>query len=319
MSGALGCARGVRAAAESLEPAGDAETTAGAAGAAGSGGASLGGTGGAPGTSVSKGVGASATTGSGGAGGDACMPGAACTPAEACKLGEIVCEPTESAGCVPTGDLPAGTACAAGACDGAGRCLSFAGAFELSDPTCAPCANPNPFTAACSCPTGFVSDGLRVLNDCAGIHGAFAHVCRAPILGAAAEYAGIYQIDDAVACGQGCRAPNPATGTCACPLDATAVAMRAVSDTPCKSLIGTTIVFCWRPSAAPKSFGGAYQLDDAVPGAAGCRAPNPATGGCSCPSAHAPHPLRAIVDLATGLAGSTLVACAPSAPPPSVP
>jgi hypothetical protein len=114
-----------------------------------------------------------------------------------------------------------------------------------------------------------------------------------------------------VACNQGCRSPNPYTGVCGCPGGSTPIVMRALVDTPCATLIGSTIVMCAQLGAPVTAFGGAFQLDDAVPGGVGCRAANPRTGGCSCPGGTAPRGLRAEVDSVAGFIGSTIYVCTP--------
>ena len=65
-------------------------------------------------------------------------------------------------------------------------------------------------------------------------------------------------------------------------------------------------------------FGGLYQQDDDAPGGQGCRAPNAATGTCSCPPGTSLlTSWRVLVDTVTGsYIGSHIGVCGAAAPPP---
>jgi hypothetical protein len=201
-----------------------------------------------------------------------------------------------------------GRGCPSGLCRDA-ACVTFGGAFERADPGCAECHNGNPASGACACPGGFgVSTALRVINDCRGLgtqHGGVITTCGGPAPGA---WGGAYQVDDAVRCGSGCRAANPYTGGCACPAGYTPVTFRALADSGC-GIIGSSLTWCLANSGPGPRFGGAYQVDDAVPGGVGCRAANPYTGGCACPAGYGASPLRVEVDSSRGFIGSSVFQC----------
>ncbi len=240
--------------------------------------------------------------------------GGSCTVVS-CASGFANCDGTAGNGCETnlTSDANhcggCGVRCPSGSCR-FDACVSFGGGFENSDPGCASCANGNPTTGGCSCPAGFgTTSRLRVINDCRGGGtqvGAVITMCGAP---AAGDWGGAFQQDDGVGCNQGCRAPNPYTGGCACPGGMVGIAFRTIVDTPCRTLIGSNITYCALASGPRPTFGGAFQLDDNVPGAAGCRRPNPYTGGCSCPAGFGQSPLRVEVDTARGFIGSAIFLC----------
>lgn len=200
----------------------------------------------------------------------------------------------------------------------AGTPRVFGGSFETSDAYCVPCHSANSETGTCTCPAGFTAQSFRILNDCAGVHGAGASVCHPPVA-PAAEYAGAYQLDDAGAtCEQGCRSPNPYTGACSCPAGTTPISTRTLADTPCPNLVGSQIVFCAQSAGAHTAFGGAYQNDDAVATGLGCRTPNPLAGdACACPAGTTPETLRVVADGNGGNVGSTIGIC--RAPAPALP
>jgi hypothetical protein len=124
-----------------------------------------------------------------------------------------------------------------------------------------------------------------------------------------AEWGGAFQRDDGVGCGQGCRAANPYTGACSCPGGFTTATFRVLADGPgCGGLIGSSVNLCV-PSAPGPRFGGAFQVDDSVPGGVGCRAANPLTGACTCPSGYGAAGLRVQVDSSRGFIGSAIFQC----------
>jgi hypothetical protein len=201
-----------------------------------------------------------------------------------------------------------GTRCPSGVCR-EGACQSYGGAFEASDPGCVACNNSNPFTGTCGCPGGFATTfNWRVINDCRGRGtqvGALATFCGASALG---EFGGGFQSDDGVPGGLGCRSPNPYTGGCSCPGGYTRIGFRALADTS-RGLIGSNPSLCIADSGPRPGLGGAFQVDDAVPGGAGCRAANPVTGACSCPGGYNGAPLRVEVDSSSGFIGSQVIVC----------
>ena len=108
--------------------------------------------------------------------------------------------------------------------------------------------------------------------------------------------------------GAGCRAANPYTGGCSCPGGYSRIGFRTLVRTA-SGIIGSNPSLCVASGGARPSFGGAYQVDDAVPGGVGCRAGNPVTGGCSCPAGYSGSPLRVEVDSSAGFIGSAVVLC----------
>ncbi len=206
----------------------------------------------------------------------------------------------------------AGSSCTSGVCAGV-TCASFGGAYETNVSACAACYATNPLATACACPPGAVPLAtLDGINDCAGGSPTTAGLvfCAMATYTAGSDFAGVYQVDDAVACGRGCRVPNAYTGGCSCPSGATAVSMRSLARDTCGGIIGSVITACVPTTATRVTFGGVYQGDDGVPGGIACRAANPRTGGCSCPSGTSPHGLRVEVDTPSAI-GSHIFVCMP--------
>ncbi len=211
--------------------------------------------------------------------------------------------------CQPPGTecaaAPAGTACSTGACDGAGGCRAWGGAFETSDPGAPACHDANRLTTACSCGAGYAPISLRTLNESGGPHwGAIIHACSAPVPG---DYQGVFEKDDNAPNNQGCRAKNPYTNDCTCPAGATTILLRTLVDVAGGGIIGSHIGVCAKPGGT--TFGGAFEKDDGVPGGIGCRTPNPTTGVCSCPAGMSPQIARVQVDATGGFIGSTITFC----------
>ncbi|MBL8601309.1 MAG: hypothetical protein JNK72_05245 [Myxococcales bacterium] len=204
-----------------------------------------------------------------------------------------------------------GLRCATGVCRDA-ACQVFGGAYAPNDPGCASCHTGNPLGGnLCGCPSGYpVSQSVRVINDCRGQgtqHGAQIVTCS---LGAQGDWAGMYQRDDAVNCGRGCRTVNPFTGACSCPAGTTATEYRLIVDTPsCSGFVGSQIGLCTANEGPRPSFAGAYQVDDGVPGGLGCRRANPLTNACACPAGFSPRPMRVEVDSSRGFIGSQIFFC----------
>lgn len=190
---------------------------------------------------------------------------------------------------------------------------AFGGAYSLNDPG-APtgCNNVNLLTGTCSCPGGVApSYNFRIINDAAGpgtSRGGHAVVCSSGAPLSTSEFAGGFQLDDPTPGNQGCRVSNATTGGCSCPTGTVAVGVRTLTDSAV-GIVGSHIFLCMQQTASPASFGGAFQLDDPVPGGAGCRVSNPFTGGCACPAAFSAQPLRLQVDTPSGFRGSTLYTC----------
>ncbi|MBI2396129.1 MAG: hypothetical protein HYV09_41585 [Deltaproteobacteria bacterium] len=58
-----------------------------------------------------------------------------------------------------------------------------------------------------------------------------------------ADFGGVYQLDDSVAGGLGCRVANLRTGGCSCPTGFTAHALRSIVDSSAGA-IGSLIFWC---------------------------------------------------------------------------
>jgi hypothetical protein len=189
----------------------------------------------------------------------------------------------------------------------------YAGSYLESDPgTRSGCASKNVLSGWCGCPDGSTSYGsARVLHDTfGGIVGGSLRYCAPASVN---DFGGVYQVDDPVGGGVGCRMPNAFTGNCSCPAGTTGSPLRTIVDSSA-GRIGSRLYYCGK-SSPPSSFGGVYQVDDAVSGSRGCRYSNPYTGTCTCPSwAPRDQSFRTIVDgTSGGLIGSTIHACAPAA------
>jgi len=181
-------------------------------------------------------------------------------------------------------------------------CSNFGGAYETHVASCSTCNNGNPFTSGgCSCPAGFSASSTYVArNDaCSALRAASIRFCETSGTGSSV-FGGVYQIDDSVSCGAGCRVSNPKTGGCSCPSGYSAAMLRVTIQNGCGSIIGSNIGVCVHGSAALDNFGGVYQQDDPVSGGFGCRNKNPRTGGCSCPSGFSANPLRVLADASGG-------------------
>jgi hypothetical protein len=206
-----------------------------------------------------------------------------------------------------------GFACWGGFTKLGNQCANFGGAYAVSDPGCPSCATPDAIGGACGCPAGFAASvTARLINDCSGLHGAQLAFCTAPGTAGSGDWAGAYELDDAVACSLGCRAPNPNTGACSCPAGATPIALRTLVDGSCAGdLHGATLTLCLNQAVPTTTFGGAYQKDDAVPGGSGCRVANPKTSACSCPAGTTARDYRTVADSAAGTLGTLLSICIP--------
>lgn len=192
----------------------------------------------------------------------------------------------------------------------------FGGAFERGAACTAACATPNPRTGACSCPAGsHEGSAWTVATDCAGpgtTAPADLVVCEPDDPDPAGAWGGgLVQVPGGGKCAA-CAAPNPQTGACSCGAGAMVVDLGALAPAAagCGDKTMDRIVVCDRRGGAAEGFGGVYQVDDAVAGGGGCRAPNPATGACSCGAGATEARLRVIVAGGDGnLLGSTIVVC----------
>jgi len=239
-----------------------------------------------------------------------CEPG--CKSAKDCDEATAVCLPTHRCGCA-SGLVEAGD----------GVCSNFGGAFEISDPGCAACNNVNAFigAASCGCPSGFLvspSNGssARVINDCnstGGQHGGYIKFCEGSGFTQKNDWAGAYEKDDDNVPGSlGCRRKNTYTQDCTCPAGTEAMTFRVMVDSPKGGLSGSNLTMCLNRAAPTNTFGGAYQLDDDVPGGSGCRVKNVATQACSCPTGTRPTSYRVEVESKNGgFTGSKVFVCIP--------
>ena len=205
----------------------------------------------------------------------------------------------------------------------AGVSGAFGGAFQIPDqtwPHCLGCLDASTMTNACACTNGTAAMAtLRVINDCVGngdLEGGEVTVCGDSRLDSSG-FGGVFQQDDPVPGGLGCRATNPFTGACSCPAGYMTILTRTLADGTSDTLVGSHLGWCLASSSSKPSqdaalaFGGVFQQrDDGV-----CMTANPVTGDCTCaPSSMlSPSPLRAIVD---GPEGSLISLCVPAAPAP---
>jgi len=197
--------------------------------------------------------------------------------------------------------------------------VAYPGSYEVNDfgTTPSACAGSNLLSSACWCPGATGSaQAFRIINDALGAGsrvGGYVHACTSGVPLTASEYQGGYQQDDPAPGGLGCRTANASTGSCVCPAGTNTVWVRLIVDGSA-GIIGSHIGICVKPTAAPKYFGGAYQLDDPVAGGQGCRAGNPLTAGCSCPAGFRPQAHRIQADSSNGFIGSTMYTCVATIP-----
>jgi hypothetical protein len=123
---------------------------------------------------------------------------------------------------------------------------AFGGAYEVDDAVgCGMgCLANNPYTGACSCPAGTASTWVRVVhNTTCGTIGARIYFCNPP--SPTSSYGGVYERDDAVSGGLGCRSANTYTGGCSCPAGYSASAIRVLVDIT-GAIIGSNLYQCTR-------------------------------------------------------------------------
>lgn len=206
------------------------------------------------------------------------------------------------------GGSTCGTVCKSGFGSASGFCTNMGGAFATQS-GCGGCANSNPYTSGCSCPTGFVPGASYLARtDTCGITASNIQFCESTGP-AAGVWGGAFQVDDAVSCSLACRVTNPKTGACSCPSGYTAQYARVLITNSCGGKIGSRIGICVHPSVSLDNYGGSFQIDDSVSGGIGCRMANTRTGGCSCPSGFAGYALRTLVDSSAGEIGAQLFHC----------
>ena len=132
-------------------------------------------------------------------------------------------------------------------CQGADN--EFAGGYQQDDPIPLGqhCRVPNRLTGQCACPFGSMAVGIRTLVDLsAGIGGSTINLCvranQKPN-----TFGGVYQLDDPVRGGLGCRTSNPFTGNCSCPTGFKSQAHRTEVDSSFGA-IGSNFFTCVLPS-----------------------------------------------------------------------
>jgi hypothetical protein len=212
--------------------------------------------------------GAGASAGSGGSGGED-------NPRRTCGVVGLPC-------CNP------GNICDLGACL-RGKCTPYGGFYaRSSDCSVDPCSSRNAYTAGCSCPFGFDDTILwHGESDCENTGSVSTEVrsCtsdRTPEMG----FGGVWVKEPiGASCSVSCTAPNPATSRCGCPSGSSEFAIEGASGVVNCGDANMTFALCMNPNGMPLNFGGAYALSATAPD--GCAAPNPFTGGCTCPQADA--------------------------------
>jgi hypothetical protein len=134
-------------------------------------------------------------------------------------------------------------------CEASGAAAGvWGGAYQADDAvSCSvACRVPNAKTGGCSCPSGYSAVSLRVLTrtTCSTIIGSSLVACMHPSL-ALDNFGGVYEQDDPVPGGLGCRVANPRTGGCSCPSGFSASNYRTIVDTA-SGQIGAVISVCTR-------------------------------------------------------------------------
>lgn len=203
-----------------------------------------------------------------------------CDPGQTCDLGACLrgmcvsyggafgtmsgCSPvcqsrnTYTAGCsCPRGFSPSPVMDVRASCDGAATVASvslctstdrtaptdYAGAWLETFGCGAGCQRANPYTGGCSCPFGSVAVEMDVeVTTSCGTTPATLGVC-VDASEPAATFGGAYQLGAGGA--PGCTRPNPRTGSCSCPSDATAQTMPVINDIP-GGFTTAPIVLCSR-------------------------------------------------------------------------
>jgi hypothetical protein len=136
----------------------------------------------------------------------------------------------------------------------------YAGAFEQDDPVAEGqgCRQPNPLTGACSCPAGTTAVSTRTLVDTSSLPLVGSHItfCMRPAPKPLA-FGGVFQRDDPVSGGLGCRAANPFTAGCSCPAGFLIQPLRVQVDSSA-GYIGSTVFTCAAGVAQREICSGVY-------------------------------------------------------------
>jgi hypothetical protein len=256
-----------------------------------------------------------------------CAQGAQCSTSNPCHVGSTDCS-TGTPVCVDTGAAVAdgnycgrGEVCTAGACgcsSGLAQCSGYCADTQNDPSNCGSCSNTCGGTGLCragKCPSFLGVSALILGGNCGnGSSGCIAGGCNAssgwddvelwnpgwnPIdlfaasdIGAGpGDWGGAYAVigSDSGCTISGCYLPNQYTSACSCPSGWTDIALTA--DHGCGTYMGcpspiasdSAVHFCWNGSVPLYTFGGAYEVFGGS-----CQTPNPATGGCSCPSGTSP-------------------------------
>ncbi|MBI5515164.1 MAG: hypothetical protein HY909_15415 [Deltaproteobacteria bacterium] len=200
----------------------------------------------------------------------------------------------------------------------------FGGAWAQCGTTC---RDRNPLTGDCGCTADtrrtFIDAGMMPA-DCGADPMAFSLVpgdlafCGPVTPLPDDTFAGVFLLTPAVGtCVPTCRVPNTQRSppSCGCPGGAERVNLSVVAEAcPGRHAPATLGVCLRRGASGPRDFGGAYQVDDPITGGMGCRASNPFTSGCACPSGFRASPFRAMASYtsSTGRAiPSTIYVCMP--------
>jgi hypothetical protein len=131
---------------------------------------------------------------------------------------------------------------------------------------------------------------------------------------AARAWGGAFEVSDmSVACTRPCFNANVVGGACACTsaFETPGAAIRVLNDCPGAGVpFGAFAHPCDTPLATDMTdFEGVYELDDMGACSQGCRAKNPWTAACQCPTGAMPIDFPIAVDCVGGFIGSHVVFC----------
>jgi hypothetical protein len=131
-------------------------------------------------------------------------------------------------------------------------------------------------------------------------------VCIPPKMAPSADFGGVFQRDEPVDGGLGCRQKNPYTADCTCPPGTTEFKYRTLVPIASGAPVPSFFFLCMKDGNT--TGGGAVQLDDNKT----CRHPNPRTNTCACPTGFDQSNARVFDDQPmVGNAGSTIGFCNP--------
>jgi hypothetical protein len=165
-----------------------------------------------------------------------------------------------------------------------GRCSVFAGVYQSAAACSSSCQTRDRYTAGCSCPAGFSPEpAIAVPVTCSDGSEQSAQLTICATSGTvAADWSGIWVKSETSAdCAGACIIANGATGDCTCPDAAVEIAVEASVSSSCNRAQSARLGWCLSSAIATATFAGVYQSD--ASSASSCSAPNPLTGGCSCP------------------------------------